>query len=155
MTRVRYVLGLVAFAVFLVWVVQPIVFSHPLPLLSRLDGHDRTELYKQVTAVGAGLLGFLITAVAILVSLDARRRIVEELHRGEAFSLLVVNILAAVLLLFVLSALGVIGSIGDDGVDGANGFESVYEAVLLASLFELALGGFYFALVTYKAATYD
>jgi hypothetical protein len=52
-------------------------------VVGRLDGQDRVELYKQITTISASLLGFLIAAVAILVSLDPNRKIVDELKRGK------------------------------------------------------------------------
>jgi len=111
--RLRHVAGIFAGAVILVFVVDPWAISGPFPLIGRLEPKDRVELYKQVSTVTATLLGFLITAVAILVSLDLRRQIVEELHRGEAFSLLVVNLLAAVVFLFAATGLGIAAAILD------------------------------------------
>jgi hypothetical protein len=124
-------------------------------LVGGLGHQDRVELYKQVTTVTASLLGFFIAAVAILVSLDPTRAIVRDLKRGEAFSLLIVNMLAAILLLFLTTALGVAGAVFDDGQPGAAGFEWVYQWLLLASLLELGLTGVLFAVVTYKAAAYE
>jgi len=73
---------------------------------------------------------------------------VEELKRGESFSLLIANMLAAILVLFLLTFLGVAGSVLDPG----GIFRSLYEWVTLVALFELALSGFYFSVVTYKVA---
>jgi hypothetical protein len=153
--RLRHVVVLAGLAALLVWVVAPLICSGTTPFIDRLSGEDRVEFYKQVSTISASLLGFLITAVAILVSLDMRRRIVEDLHRGESFSLLVVNLLAAVAFLFLLTVAGVAGGMFDDGEQGAAMFGKFYETFLLASLFELGLGGFYFGLVTYKVASHD
>lgn len=141
-------------SIVLVWIVEPALWDQT-PLIDRLSGKDRVAFYKQVSTVAASLLGFLITAVAILVSLDMRRRIVEDLRRGEAFSLLIVNMLAAVAFLFILTVAGIAGGMFDDGVQGAPGFGRFYETVLTASLLELGLSGFYFGLVTYKVASHD
>jgi hypothetical protein len=153
--RIRHVLLLFGAVVVLVALVEPAAFSGPVPLISRLDGPDRVDLYKLITTVTASLLGFLIASVAILVTLDINRIIVEQLRRGEAFSLLIINLLAAILFLFLTTVGGVIGAIVDDGTNGADLFECLYEVSLLTSLLELGLGGFYFALVTYKVAAND
>lgn len=125
------------------------------PLLGSLHEEDRASLYGALITVSATLMGFLITAVAILVSLDMRRKVVEELQRGESFTLLVVNLLAAVFFLLIVTVMSIIGSVGADGIGGAVGFASVYEWLALSALFEIALGGFFFGLVTYKVAAYD
>lgn len=152
--KVRHVIGLVAAGAVLVFVVEPLVLSGTTPLINRLDHGDRINLYKQITTVTATLLGFLLTTVAILVALDPRRQIVDELKRGESFSLLVVNLLAAILFLSLLTGLGVLGAVFDDGRQGSAVFEQFYECMLLISAFEVALGGFFFALVTYKVASH-
>jgi hypothetical protein len=132
----------------LVFAVEPIAFSGTTPLIARLDDASRASLYEQLVPVSASLLGFYITAVAILTALDTRREIVEELKRGEAFKLLIVNMLGAILLLFVLTIIGVVGSVLDPGCR----FQAAYEWIALGTLFELALSGFFFAVVIYKAA---
>lgn len=153
--RLRHVGSIVIAAALLSFIIEPLVFAGQTPLVGRLDPKDRTELYRQVTTVSAGFLGFLITAVAILVSFDVKRQIVKELHRGEAFSLLIVNLLAAVALLLATTVLGIAAAVFDDGASGSGWFESIWQAVLLASTMELLFGLFYFALVTYKVATYE
>jgi hypothetical protein len=125
------------------------------PLLSRLSSHDRVELYKQVATATASLLGFLIAAVAILVSLDVNREIVQDLKRGESFTLLIVNLLAAIVFLFLATIVGIIGAIFDDGKPGSDAFELAWELLVLAGFAELALGLFFFAIVTYKVAKYE
>jgi hypothetical protein len=154
MARLRHVGLIGGFAVLVVFLLEPLVFTGATPLITRLDANDRSELYKQVTTVAATFLGFLITTIAILVSLDVKRRIVEELKRGEAFSLLIVNLLAAVVLLFITMCLGIAGIVTDDGARGARLFEALWQAALLASMIEFALGLFFFALVTYKVASH-
>ena len=144
----RYTAGLLAVAAFLVFVVEPIIFTGATPLIGRLEAESRVSLYEQLVPVTASLLGFYIAAVAILTALDSRREIVEELKRGEAFPLLIVNMLGAILLLFVLTILGVLGSVLDPGC----GFQAGYEWITLGTLLELALSGFFFAVVIYKAA---
>jgi hypothetical protein len=60
--------------------------------------------------------------------------------------------LAAVLLLFVLTGLGIAGSVLEGGSGGSSFFEEIYEWLLLGTVWELVLVGFFFALVTYKVA---
>src|SRR4051794_14709781 len=111
---VRHPALIVVAAAVLIFVLEPLVFAGPTPLVGRLAANDRVEIYKQIATVTGSLLGFLITAVAILVSLDARRQIVDDLHRGEAFSLLIVNLLAAIVLFFLTTSLGLAGAVFDD-----------------------------------------
>jgi hypothetical protein len=125
------------------------------PLLCSLGDEDRAELYRQMTTVAVTLMGFLITAVAILISLDRGREIVMELKRGESFALLVLNLLAAALLLFVLTVLSVLGAIRPDGLGDAAAFAAIYEWLALFALAEIALGGFYFCVVAYKVASHE
>jgi hypothetical protein len=139
------ILGAAAIIVFLV---EPLAFSGPTPLIGRVSSESRTGLYEQIVPVAASLLGFFIAAVAILAGLDSKREIVAELKRGEAFALLIANMLVAILLLFVLTFSGLAGSSLDPGCV----FRAIYEWLTLAALGELALSGFYFALVTYKVA---
>jgi len=154
MARLRHVAVILVVAALAVFVVEPVVFPGATPLVVRLDPDDRVEFYKQVTTVTATFLGFLITAIAILVSLDVKRRIVEDLKRGESFSLLIVNLLAAVVLLFATTCLGIAGVVADDGAHGAELFEALWQTALLGSMIEFALGLFFFAVVTYKVAAY-
>ena len=125
-----------------------------MPLLARLSPSSRDSLYGQLTTVSAGLLGFMITAVAILVSFDSRRQIVKELKRGESFALLIVNMLAAIVFLFATTVLGLAGPELDAGARAARAYEYVYEGFVVATVFELLLTGFYFAVVTYKVAAH-
>lgn len=150
----RWTAGLSLCAVVLVIGAERIFFSEA-PLLANLHADDRTSLYEALITVSVTLMGFLITAVAILVSLDMRRTVVEELHRGESFALLVVNLLAAVFFLLNVTVMSIIGVVGADGIGGAVVFASVYEWLALSALFEIALGGFFFCLVTYKVAAYN
>ncbi len=152
---VRHVLGLLAVAALVVFVLEPVVASGPTPLISGLAETDRIDLYNQLIVVTASLLGFIVAAIAILVSLDAGRKIVEELQRGESFRLLIANMLAAVLLLFVLTVMGIAGSVLEGGTHASRMFEAIYEWLVLGTALELVLVGFYFALVTYKVAAAD
>jgi hypothetical protein len=149
---VRHVLGLLVAAALVVFAVEPLVITGPTPLVSGLAEADRIDLYNQVIVVTASLLGFIVAAIAILVSLDAGRKIVEELKRGESFRLLIANMLASVFLLFVLTIVGISGSVLEGGSDASSAFEAVYEWLLLGTAMELVLVGFYFALVTYTVA---
>src|ERR1700728_2428859 len=56
---------------------EHLAVSGTVPLMARLHVAGRISLYDQITTISAGLLGFLIAAVAILVSFDLRRRIVK------------------------------------------------------------------------------
>jgi len=150
---IRHVLVLLAAAALVVFVAEPIVISGPTPLISGLAEADRIDLYNQVIVVTASLLGFIAAAIAILVSLDVGRRIVEELKRGESFKLLIANMLAVMVLLFILTSTGIAGSVLEGGKGASHGFEAAYEWLLLGTGMELILVGFYFALVTYKVAS--
>ena len=126
----------------------------PDPLISGLARDDRVELYKQISVIAATTMGFVIAAVAILASLDPARPIVADLRRGEAFALLVANLLAAVLLLLLVSVATLIGSIVDDAKVGSHAFENTVEILSLAAMAEFVLGGSLFGYVTYKAARF-
>jgi hypothetical protein len=152
---IRHVLGLLAAAALVVFAAEPVVISGPTPLISGLAEAGRIDLYNQVIVLTASLLGFIVAAIAILVSLNAGRKIVEELKRGESFRLLIANMLAAVLLLFVLTIMGIAGSVLEGGAQASSAFEAIYEWLLLGTALELVLVGFYFALVTYKVAAAD
>lgn len=152
---IRHVLILMALAALVVFAFEPVAVSGPTPLISGLAEADRIDLYNQVIVVTASLLGFIVAAIAILVSLDAGRKIVEELKRGESFRLLIANMLAAVLLLFLLTIMGIAGSVIEGGTQASSAFEAIYEWLLLGTGMELVLVGFYFALVTYKVAAAD
>ncbi len=149
----RHTFGLVVFAAVLVFIAEPIVVVSS-PLLATLSEADRMDLYNQMIIVTAGLLGFLVTAVSILVSLDGKRKIVEELKRGESFELLVANMLAAVTLMFVLTLMGIAGSVLENDDGASHLFERAYEWLGIASVLVLVLSGFYFAVLTYKVAAH-
>jgi hypothetical protein len=135
-------------------VVEHTAISGTIPLMARLAVAPRSSRYNQITTVSAGLLGFSVAAVAILVSFDAHRRIVKDLQRGESFKLLVANMLATILLLFVVVLVGLIGPEVDGAARAARSYESVYEWLVIASAFELALTGFYFGVATYAVASH-
>ena len=150
---IRHALALLAAAALGVLAGEPLVVSGSTPLISGLADADRIDLYNQVIVVTASLLGFIVAAIAILVSLDVGRKIVEELKRGESFKLLITNMLAVVMLLFILTIMGIAGSVLEGGSGASSVFEAVYEWLLLGTAMELVLVGFYFALVTYKVAS--
>jgi hypothetical protein len=151
---IRHVLGLLAVATVVVFTVEPIVVAGPTPLISGLAEANRIDLYNQVIVLTASLLGFILAAVVILVSLDAGRKIVEELKRGESFKLLIANMLVAMLLLFILTIMGIAGSVLEGGSGASSAFEAIYEWLLLGTAMELILVGFFFGLLTYKVAAY-
>ncbi len=152
--RLRHIAGIAVFAAAAIFIIEPWVFSNT-PLLASLSDKDRAELYKQLTTAAVTLMGFLITAVAILVSLDKGREIVKELRRGESFSLLVLNLLAAVLLLFVITLMSIVGAVRADAIGAAPLFVALYEWLAIWALAEIGLGGFYFCVVTYKVAAHE
>jgi hypothetical protein len=131
-----------------VFVLEPALFTGETPLVAHLTDADRVNFYEQIIPVSGSLLGFYVAAVAILAQLDPKRKIVQELKRGESFSLLVANMLTAILLLFILTCLGVAGSVINDGC----AFEAIYEWILLGTILELLLSGILFGVVTYKVA---
>lgn len=149
--RFRHALYILGGAALLVFIVEPLLICDPTPLLARLTDESRNTLYEQIIPVSGSLLGFYIAAVAILAQLDHDRQIVKELKRGESFSLLIANMLVAILLLFVLTILGVVGAVLAPG----RLFMVIYEWVLLSTLAELGLSGFFFGLVTYKVAVHQ
>ncbi len=89
------------------------------------------------------------------MALDGSRKIVQELHYGEAFKLLIVNMLAAVLLLLVLTLMGIAGTTIDTGQVATRTFESWYEWVGISAALELVLSGFFFGIAMYKVAAYE
>jgi hypothetical protein len=133
---------------------ERLVIPGPDPLISGLAAHDRVELYQQISVIAATTMGFVIAAVAILASLDPARPIVADLRRGEAFPLLVANLLAAVLLLLLATIATLVGSIVDDAKAGSLAFENTVEILSLAAMTEFVLGGSLFGYVTYKAARF-
>ncbi len=141
---------LVLLVVAAVVVAIEVVVTSAKPLIGELAEANRTDLYNQVIVVTASLLGFIIAAIAILVSLDSGRKIVEELKRGESFKLLIANMLAVMVLLFLLTLTGIAGSVLEGGKGASGAFEAVYEWLLLATVLELIMVGVFFALVTYK-----
>jgi hypothetical protein len=149
-----YPLAFLAVAAFVVFGGERWVLTGPTPLLAGLAVADRVNLYNQLIVVSAALLGFILTAITILVSLDAARVIVQELRLGEGFKLLVANMLATVLLLLILTIMGIAGSVVDHA-GAATTFEAFYEWLVLGTLLELVLAGYYFGLVTYKVAAYE
>jgi hypothetical protein len=151
---VRHVLFMLLVAALVVFLIERIAVSGPTPLMSGLSVADRIDLYNQVVVVTASLLGFIVAAIAILVSLDAGRKIVEELKRGESFKLLIASMLAAIFLLFILTIMGIAGSVLE-GTTASSVFEEIYEWLLLGTAMELVLVGFYFGLLTYKVAAYE
>jgi hypothetical protein len=146
--RFRHALLLLALAGLAVFALEPLLISGRTPLLARLSDEDRSSFYGLVIPVSASLLGFYIAAVAILAQLDPSRAIVDELKRGESFSLLIANMLFAILLLFALTFVGIAGSV----VDGSCPVMALYEWLLLGTVLELALSGAFFSIVTYKVA---
>jgi hypothetical protein len=152
--RLRHIAGIAVGAAIGIYLVEPRIFSSA-PLISSLSDKDLADLYKQLATAGVTLMGFLITAVAILVSLDRGREIVKELKRGESFSLLVLNLLAAVLLLFVITLMSIVGAVRADAIGAADVFVGLYEWLLLWTVAEICLGGFYFCAVTYKVASHQ
>lgn len=152
---IRHALACMVLAAIVVFAVEPWLVSGTTPLIASLAVAERVNFYNQVIIVSAALLGFILTAITILVSLDTGRKIVKELHYGEAFKLLIVNMLAAVCLLAIVTTLGIAGSVLDAGFIASRTFETFYEWLVLASAAELGLTGFYFALATYKVAAYE
>jgi hypothetical protein len=151
--RLRHVGSIAVVGAALVFLVEPSVLASS-PLLGTLSEQARDDLYKQLTTVAITLMGFLITAVAILVSLDRGRQIVKELRRGESFSLLILNLLAAVIALFAMTLMTIMGSASLDGIGDACAFLRCLEWLCLVSSAEIVLGGFYFCVVTYKVASH-
>jgi hypothetical protein len=146
--RFRHAFLLVGLAALMVFILEPALIAGRTPLLGRLSDEDRSAFYGLVIPVSASLLGFYIAAVAILAQLDPSRKIVDELKRGESFSLLIANMLFAILLLFALTFVGIAGSV----MDRCDAVMAIYEWLLLGTVFELALSGAFFGLVTYKVA---
>ena len=144
-----------AAAAVLVFVVEPWAVSAQTPLISNLSMSTRGNLFNQIVVVSAALLGFILTAITILVSLDGGRKIVKELRYGEAFALLVVNMLATVALLLALTLIGIVATTIDANPVPAQDFETWYEWVGVSTALELVLSGFYFSVVMYKLATYE
>ncbi|MDO8211012.1 hypothetical protein [Conexibacter sp. CPCC 206217] len=134
---------------------EHLFMSKPRPALARLSDTDQIDLYKQIAPIAGSALGFLLASVAILVSLDPKRPIVADLRRGEAFSLLIANLLAACLWLLLLSIFSLVGWTFHSSCGSSDAFQSVFEVIGYAAVVELLLGGFFFGYVTYKVAKHD
>lgn len=154
-STLRYPAGILLAAIIVVVVGEHVVLADPTPALARLNDDDQIEFYKQIAPIAGTALGFLVASVAILVSLDPKRRIVDELRRGEAFSLLIANLLAACLWLLLLSILALVGWTFHASVGGCDVFQSIFEVIGYAAVIEMLIGGFFFGLVTYKVAKHD
>ena len=115
LVRFRHSLYILGGAALLVFLVEPLFVPDPTPFLTRLTAESRSTLYEQIIPVSGSLLGFYIAAVAILAQLDHGREIVADLKRGESFSLLIINMLVTILLLFILTGLGVVGAVQAPG----------------------------------------
>lgn len=113
---------------------------------------DRAKLYRRVIVISPGFLGFLVTAIAFPSGL-ASRRIVQELHRREAFSPLITSIRAGRCAPHGRHLAWNRCSVFDDRAAGRGWSESIWQAVVLASTIVLVQWVFYFALATYKMAT--
>lgn len=150
----RHVLVILLIAAACVLAVEPLLFSGSTPLISRLSIADRASMFDSTTTVAATLMGFLIAAVAILVTLDISRQIVAELRSNESFLLLIINLLAAIALLLAVTVVGLMGSVQEDWIADERGFQVIYEVLLLASFLEVLLAGFFFGAVTYKVGKY-
>jgi hypothetical protein len=150
--RLRYTVAIAVAAAILVFGIEPLLLSTS-PLLGSLSTEAREALYDQISVASVTLMGFLITAVAILVALDRSRQIVKQLRRGESFSLLVLNLLAAVVLLFALGLSSIAGAAGLEPT--CDIFLRIVEWLCLFATAEVLLGGFFFCVVTYKVASYD
>jgi hypothetical protein len=150
--RLRYTAVITLAAAILVFAIEP-RFLPSSPLLGSLSSKARESLYDQISVASVTLMGFLITAVAILVALDRSRQIVKELRRGESFSLLVLNLLAAVVLLFALGLASIAGAAGL--APTCDVYLRFIEWLGLLVIAEVLLGGFFFCVVTYKVASYD
>jgi hypothetical protein len=154
-STLRYPVTIVIIAGAVVGLGEHLILHEPHPVLAHLSNADRLDLYKQTAPITGTALGFLVASVAILVSLDPTRKIVGELRRGEAFSLLVVNLLAACLWLLVLTLMAIAGWTCASALGSSNVFMSIFETIAYASIAELLLGGSFFGYVTYKVARYD
>jgi hypothetical protein len=154
-STLRYPLIILTAAALVSGIVEHATLGAPSPLLARLSPLARLDLYKQVAPMAATGLGFLVASVAILVSLDPTRKIVCELRTGEAFRLLVANLLAACLWLLVLALLALAGWMCSASLGRSGTFMTVFEVIGYAAVAELLLGGSFFGLVTYKVAKYD
>jgi hypothetical protein len=152
--RCRHVLIILVIAAAVVFL-EPVILSGSTPLVSGLAQADRMSLYNQVIVVTASLLGFMVAAVAILVSLDRTRTIVKKLQRGESFHLLIVNMLGAIGMLFVLTVLGIIGAVAENDGGASHWFERIYEWILLAAVMEVGLALWYFSIVMYVLAEHE
>lgn len=146
--KFRHAFFLLAVAAVVVFALEPLLLSGVTPLLQRLSEQDRASFYELIIPISASLLGFYVAAVAILAQLDPTRKIVDELKRGESFSLLIANMLFAILLLFALTFVGIAGSVVSD----CQNLMTAFEWLLLGTIFELALSGAFFGVVTYKVA---
>lgn len=150
----RHAICVAVIAALVVFLAEPLLRDGAL--MGKLARGDRLDVYKQLAAITATLLGFLIAAVAILVQLDVERQIVKELRGSDAFPMLVANLLVACMALLAVTLLGLAGAFGADSAKtGHAGFERAYEFTGLMALLEFMLGGFYFAVVTYKVAAHD
>jgi hypothetical protein len=86
---------------------------------------------------------------------DGKRKIVEVLKRGESFKLLVVNMLAAIALMFALTLVGISGSALESDDGASHLFIQFYEWLVAASIAELLLSGVVFGALMYHVASDD
>lgn len=94
---------------------------------------------------GAMLSTLWVFALAWLISLNKEKKIIKELHYGEAMKLLKRNVAAASTLFLIVAIFSITSCANPSAL-----FESFYSLFLICAALELALTGFYLTLVVWK-----
>jgi hypothetical protein len=114
----------------------------------------RAQFYAGMSGTAGAVLGFFVAAIAILASLDPKRKIVAEMRQGESMTLLLVNLLTGCLWILVLAGMSIAGWLMPALGRGPT-FAWTYQVLGVWAFLEFLVGGFFFAVVTVKVARHE
>lgn len=121
-------------------------------LLGRLSADVRRDLFGSLAATSGALLGFIVTALSILVALP-RGAAVERLRKFDAWRLLTRALLTAAALLLATLVLSTLALAIDDDARGNQWLEIALATLTSAALAVLVVGGTAFGMVISEAAS--
>ncbi len=120
--------------------------SSPI-MIGRLDPGTRGVLYGSIGTSAGALLGLVIAAIAILMTLDPSREAVHEMQSIRAWRILNVTFLVAAAFLAITLVVSTIVLGVDSGKRGIPGLEMAVAAVAAVAFAELAVATAAFAVV--------
>jgi hypothetical protein len=143
--ELRHSLAIAAIAIAATFMGQ----SHSI--VSGMSSGSLHGLFVVASSASVVLSAYLALSLAFLLTRDPRRRIVEELRRGEAWELLVRNVCVGICL---LSALALISIVGLSAPDHSAAFGFLYAWALVASALQVGMDSFYLAIALTKVAAH-